>query len=98
MPNTILNTKELARVIAQQLDLPQNTAEAVLKEFQNIVTIQMNDGGEVRMPGFGTFKTLNREARHARNPRTGETIEVPSHPVVRFVPGKNLKALEGGSS
>lgn len=97
MPDTILSTKDIARLIAQKLDLPPATADAFLKEFQHAIIDQLSEGGEVRMTGFGTFKTVNREAREARNPRTGEVIQVPGQAVVRFVPGKNLKELNGGS-
>ncbi len=95
MPETIFSTKDIVRSIAQKLDIPAETAEAVLKEFQNVVISQMNDSGEVRLVGFGTFKTVDRSAREARNPQTGEKLEIPAHKAVRFVPGKNLKSLGG---
>jgi DNA-binding protein HU-beta len=41
--------------------------------------------------GFGSFKVVDRPEREARNPRTGEKIEVPASKVPKFVPGKGLK-------
>ena len=40
---------------------------------------------------FGTFKVVNRKARKGRNPRTGESIDIPAKNVVRFKAGKGLK-------
>lgn len=91
MNDKILSATDLARVIAQQLELPQSDVESVLKELQNVIVSQMKEGSEVRLLGFGTFKTVQREAREARNPRTGEKLEIPARPIVRFVPGKRLK-------
>lgn len=97
MSDKISNAKDLARSIAQKLEMPQEDVDAVLREFQNSIVEHMNAGGEVRLPGFGSFKTVKRAPRLARNPRTGEKVEVPSHTTVRFAPGKNLKSLGGES-
>ncbi|RYX85219.1 HU family DNA-binding protein [bacterium] len=98
MPDKISNAKDLARSIAQKLDMPQEDVETVLREFQSTIVQQMKEGGEVRFPGFGSFKTVKRAARSARNPRTGEKVEVPSHTAVRFALGKSLKSLGDDSS
>lgn len=48
-------------------------------------------GGEVSLAGFGKFKPSRRNARSARNPRTGEAVTVPERNVVRFHPSLVLK-------
>jgi DNA-binding protein HU-beta len=48
-------------------------------------------GGEVRLHGFGHFKTTPRPARTGRNPRTGEDIQIPASTAVKFSPAKALK-------
>jgi DNA-binding protein HU-beta len=49
-------------------------------------------GGEpVKIAGFGTFTAAERKARTARNPRTGETIEVASSKSPKFKPSKSFK-------
>jgi integration host factor subunit beta len=50
-------------------------------------------GERVEIRGFGNFKTRTREGRTARNPKTGETFEVPSKKVPHFKPGKELKEM-----
>jgi integration host factor subunit beta len=57
-----------------------NAIKAALGEHENI---------EIR--GFGTFKVRERKSRVARNPRTGERVEVPSRVVPVFKPSKDLR-------
>jgi nucleoid DNA-binding protein len=58
-----------------------NAIKGALAEQENI---------EIR--GFGTFKVRKRKARMARNPRTGEAVEVPARLVPIFKPSKDLRA------
>jgi integration host factor subunit beta len=46
-----------------------------------------------RSEGFGTFKVRERKSRLARNPRTGDPVEVPPRAVPVFKPSKDLRAL-----
>ena len=57
-----------------------NAIKAALAEHDNI---------EIR--GFGTFKVRERKSRVARNPRTGERVEVPARIVPVFKPSKDLR-------
>jgi DNA-binding protein HU-beta len=53
-------------------------------------------GEEVSISGFGKFKVQDKPARTARNPRTGETIDVAATRKVVFQPAKALKDAVGG--
>ena len=53
-------------------------------------------GDRVQLLGFGTFEKRERPARTARNPRTGETIEIVAASVPAFKPGKALKDKVNG--
>lgn len=53
-------------------------------------------GDKVQLLGFGTFEKRERPARTARNPRTGETIEIAAASVPAFKPGKALKDKVNG--
>jgi len=74
----MISKKDCARVVDAFLD----AVKAALKEQHNI---------EVR--GFGTFKIRRRKTRMARNPRTGEPVEVAARPVPVFKPSKELRSL-----
>ena len=47
----------------------------------------------IEIRGFGTFKVRERKSRLARNPRTGDPVEVPPRAVPVFKPSKELRAL-----
>lgn len=51
----------------------------------------MKSGDEVRLVGFGTFMVNDVAAKEGRNPRTGETIQIPARKQPKFKPGKGLK-------
>lgn len=57
------------------------------------ITKQLQSGGRVEIRDFGTFFLSERAARYARNPRTGETIEIPAKRVPRFRPGRRLAQM-----
>jgi len=61
--------------------------DLLMKEIKN--ALKNNDSVELR--GFGTFKTKIRKARTARNPHTGEQIEVPRKKVPYFKPSTKFK-------
>ena len=60
------------------------------------MTTALAQGNKVEIRGFGNFTVRQREARKARNPRTGELVEVPAKRVPHFKPGKELKAMVEG--
>lgn len=93
MSEKIISRSDLARAIAAQTEMPQSSVDAVLKEYEAVIAAQLEAGGEIRLPNFGTFKTVQRSAREARNPRTGEPLQIAARSVVRFVPGKGLKEI-----
>ncbi len=55
------------------------------------MTETLSEGGRVELRGFGAFSVRSRPARTGRNPRTGETVEVPAKSVPFFKSGKELR-------
>ena len=51
----------------------------------------MIDQGRIELRNFGVFEVKKRKARKARNPRTGDKVEVPPKCVVTFKPGKEME-------
>lgn len=64
----------------------------VVDGFLNAVKKALIDGENIEIRGFGTFKVRSRRARVARNPRTGDTVRVPSRQVPVFKPSKQLRS------
>ena len=63
----------------------------VVDGFLNAIKRALAQGENIEIRGFGTYKVRNRKTRTARNPRTGEAVEVPSRAVPVFKPSKHLR-------
>ena len=83
--------KELAGRIAKQTGMEQSQVEKVLTAFKGQVIADLINGEEVRLNHFGKFHSKHREAREARNPKTGEIVQVPPRNYLRF------KAFDSGN-
>src|SRR6187431_1848031 len=66
------------------------TKEIVQKTFDAIVETLVQDG-RIELRNFGVFEVKKRAARKARNPRTGQRVDVPEKFVVTFKPGKEME-------
>jgi len=84
--------KDIVRTIAEQIELPQlRTKELVQKTFDALIDALVREG-RIELRNFGVFQIKKREARMARNPRTGERVPVQAKSVVSFKPGKEMEA------
>ena len=66
--------------------------EKAVDVFFDEIAQRLAKGGRVELRGFGAFSTRTRDARKGRNPRTGETVDVPGKRVPYFKPGKEMRA------
>jgi integration host factor subunit beta len=83
--------KEIVKQISDKLGLTQlKTKEIVQQTFDAIVETLLEDG-RIELRNFGVFEVKQRKARKARNPRTGERVDVPPKNVVTFKPGKEME-------
>jgi nucleoid DNA-binding protein len=64
----------------------------VVDGLLNAIKNAMADHTHIEIRGFGTFKVRKRRSRMARNPRTGDPVEVPARAVPIFKPSKELRA------
>jgi integration host factor subunit beta len=84
--------KDIVRTIAEEINLPQfRTRVLVQRTFEALIEALVRDG-RVELRNFGVFQIKQREARLARNPRTGEPVPVDAKNVVTFKPGKEMEA------
>jgi integration host factor subunit beta len=84
--------KDIVRTIAEEIDLPQfRTRVLVQRTFEALIEALVRDG-RVELRKFGVFQIKQRDARLARNPRTGEPVPVEAKNVVTFKPGKEMEA------
>ncbi|HEX6479158.1 MAG TPA: HU family DNA-binding protein [Ktedonobacteraceae bacterium] len=88
--STIVGRQELTRRIASEAKLTQKQASQVLETTLVTIREALQNGNEVRLVGFGSFKVRTSAARKGVNPRDRKPIEVPAKERVRFFPGKEL--------
>lgn len=86
-----MNKADLINHVAATTGLSKAAAAEAVDATLAGVTGALANGDSVSLVGFGTFSVSNRAARTARNPRTGETIQVPASRAPKFKPGKALK-------
>ena len=87
-----MTKKDIVRTIAEQIDLPQlRTRKLVQRTFDALIDALVREG-RIELRNFGVFQIKKREAREARNPRTGEKVTVEAKSVVTFKPGKEMEA------
>jgi nucleoid DNA-binding protein len=83
--------KEIVKQISDDLELTQlKVKDIVQKTFDAIVDTLLREG-RIELRNFGVFEVKRRKARKARNPRTGEPVDVEPKNVVTFKPGKEME-------
>jgi len=82
---------ELVEAIATKVGMTKAEAGRALDATMEAIAEALEKGDRVPLVGFGTFGTSKRDARTARNPRTGETIKIPARKAVTFKAGTALK-------
>lgn len=86
------NKKDIEDSLAQGVDgLSRKQAADAVDQVFNYISDCLQQGQEVRLPGFGVLSVKHKPARQGRNPTTGATIEISARKNVRFTPGKALK-------
>ena len=86
-----MNKDDLIAKVANSVGVSKtDAAKSVDAVFSNI-TSSLKGGNDVRLVGIGTFVVANRAATTGRNPRTGESIQIPAKKVPKFRAGKALK-------
>ena len=91
-----MTKKELVRSIAKDLGIDQRQAKTIAPRVLDTVLATLASTGRVELRNFGVFEVKRRAARKARNPLTGEEVDVPEKDVVTFKPGKVMQQrIEG---
>jgi integration host factor subunit beta len=84
---------DLVEEVVAVTDLSRRSSELVVTAFFDSIVESLRRGDKVELRGFGTFRLRHRQARTGRNPKTGESVQVPAKAVPFFKPGKELRRL-----
>lgn len=86
-----MTKKEFIGVVAGKAGISKKDTEAVYDALWESVIDSLKAGEKVQVTGFGTFEVRERPARVAKNPRTGESVDVDASKSPAFKPSKALK-------
>ncbi len=82
---------QLIQMLADKTGATKKDAAMWLESFVEMMTGLLKQGEKINITGMGIFKVADRKAREGRNPRTGETIQIPASKKLRFTPSKVMK-------
>ncbi len=84
---------DLVDVLSKGTGLTKVETEAVVEGFFLSILDSLKNGKGIEIRGFGTYKVKKKNARFARNPKSGEKVHVPEHYVPVFKFSKEFKEL-----
>lgn len=89
---------QLVDKVCRDARLRRSEAIRAIKAVVTSIRSTISEGGKISLSGLGTFKVKARKARPGRNPKTGETIQIPVGKKISFKPSLALKKLVKNSS
>lgn len=86
-----LTVAQLKQRLAEVLEIPKKEADNILWGLEQVAVETVNSAGSLTFPGIGKLDCKVQAPRTARNPRTGEKVQVPAKVAVKFRVAKSLK-------
>ena len=83
--------RELIRKVAQKTRQKQHLAKQIVQTFMDEMVNELSRGNRLEFREFGVFDVHHKKPRLARNPRTGDLVQVPAKAVVQFKVGRLMK-------
>ena len=87
-----MTKKDLVRAIAEEMGLSQTAVKEVVQKTLDHMTDTLVAQRRMELRNFGVFEIKSRGPRRARNPKTGESVDVAAKYVVTFRPGREMEA------
>ena len=88
-----MNKTELISAVAAATELSRKDADKAVNAAVEAIVAALKAGEKVQIVGLGGFEVKERAARAARNPRTGEEIQIAASKSVSFKPGKACRTM-----
>lgn len=79
------------RLVQRHTHLSQKDVELAVKQLLEEISEALASGERIEIRGFGSFSVHHRPARMGRNPKTGQSVEIPEKYVPHFKPGKEMR-------
>ena len=88
-----LTKAELADLLFDKVGLNKREAKDMVEAFFEEIRVELEEGGAVKLSGFGNFQLRDKPQRPGRNPKTGEEIPITARRVVTFHASQKLKGM-----
>ena len=86
-----MTKKEIVKTISEEIGMTQLKTKEIVQKTFNAIVDTLVDERRIELRNFGVFEVKKRAARKARNPRTGQRVDVPQKFVITFKPGKEME-------
>ncbi len=86
-----MTKKDIVRTISEDIGMTQLKTKDIVQAVFNAIIQTLVEEHRIELRNFGVFEVKRRAARKARNPRTGQRVDVPEKFVVTFKPGKKME-------
>lgn len=86
-----MTKRDIVKTLADKFALSQVDARKIVQGTFDAIVTTLVEQGRIELRNFGVFEVKTRKPRRARNPRTGEPVEVPARRVVTFKPGRLME-------
>ena len=84
---------DLVEKVSREAEMTKKDAEQLVEIIFESIVSTLNEGEKIELRGFGSFRVRQRNARKGRNPKTGDSVDIPAKRVAYFKPGKELKEV-----
>lgn len=84
---------DLINDVARDAHVTKAEADAIVQSVLDSIIFSLKEGKKVELRGFGSFRVRQRSGRIGRNPKSGESVNVPAKRIPYFKLGKELKEL-----
>ena len=94
-----MSVKEIFASVAEDCGFTQKDVKLVIDSFFEKLSsgvAGLEEKEKISVPGFGAWTIVNKPARTARNPKTGEAVQVAPCTKVKFKPAKEFRDLVNG--
>jgi integration host factor subunit beta len=97
MTTSTITKKQLVEKISMQTGQTKVVTKETVQLFLDTITSELENSNRIELRDFGVFEVKKRAARVGRNPKTGETVQVPTRNVVTFKVGRKMKQNVAGT-
>ena len=87
-----ITKNSLVNLLHDEVGLNKREAKEFIETFFEVIKLELENGNDVKISGFGNFNLRNKAARPGRNPKTGEDVTISERRVVTFKSGLKLRS------